>query len=73
MGSPGMDELRWTAPVRPGDRLWFRFAVIEARRSETKPDRGVVRILIEVLNEQGVVAMSVKAMTLVRCRMAAAP
>ncbi len=73
MGSPGMDELRWTAPVRPGDRLWFRFSVIEARRSESKPDRGVVRILIEVINEKGVVAMSVKAMTLVRCRTAGAP
>ena len=72
-GSPGMDELRWTAPVRPGDQLWFRFKVIEARRSESKPDRGLVRILIEVLNEQGVVAMSVKAMTLVRCRTAVAP
>ena len=73
MGSPGMDELRWTAPVRPRDRLWFRFTVIEARRSASKPDRGMVRILIEVINDQGVVAMSVKAMTLVRCRAAAAP
>jgi acyl dehydratase len=73
MGSPGMDELRWTAPVRPGDRLWVRVAVVEARRSETKPDRGLVRILIEVLKEPGDVAMSVKAMTLVRCRTAVAP
>lgn len=68
MGSPGMDELRWTAPVRPGDRLWVRVTVLEARRSESKPDRGLVRILIEVLNDAGVLAMSVKAMTLVRCR-----
>ena len=72
LGSPGMDELRWTAPVRPGDRLWFRFTVIEARRSESKPDRGVVRVLMEVLNDQGAVAMSVKGMTLVRCRTAVA-
>lgn len=68
LGSPGMDELRWTAPVRPGDRLWVRVTVIEARRSESKPDRGMVRILIEVLNDKGVVVMSVKAMTLVRAR-----
>ncbi len=68
LGSPGMDELRWTAPVRPGDRLWVRVTVIEARRSESKPDRGLVRIQIEVLNDTGVIAMSVKAMTLVRCR-----
>ena len=72
LGSSGMDELRWTAPVRPGDRLWFRFTVIEARRSESKPDRGVVRLLMEVLNDKGAVAMSVKGMTLVRCRTAVA-
>lgn len=68
MGSPGMDELRWPAPVRPGDRLFVRVTVIEARQSASKPDRGMVRILIEVLNDKGVVVMSVKAMTLVRCR-----
>ena len=68
MGSPGMDELRWPAPVRPGDRLWVKVTVIESRRSESKPDRGLVRILIEVLNGTGVIVMSVKAMTLVRSR-----
>jgi acyl dehydratase len=73
MGSPGMDELRWPAPVRPGDRLWVRVTVVEARRSGSKPDRGLVRILIEVLNDKDAVAMSVKAMTLVRCRAAVAP
>ena len=68
MGSPGMDELRWPAPVRPGDRLFVRVTVIESRQSASKPDRGMVRILIEVLNDKGVIVMSVKAMTLVRCR-----
>jgi acyl dehydratase len=68
LGSPGIDELRWTAPVRPGDRLWVKVTVVEARRSESKPDRGVVRILIEVLNGAGTLAMSMKAMTIVRCR-----
>ena len=72
MGSPGMDELRWTAPVRPGDRLWVKVTVIEARRSESRPDRGLVRIQIEVLNDKEVVVMSVKAMTLVRARTGAA-
>lgn len=72
MGSPGMDELRWTAPVRPGDGLWVKVTVIEARRSESKPDRGMVRTLIEVLNDKEVLVMSVKAMTLVRCRPGAA-
>lgn len=72
LGSPGMDELRWTAPVRPGDQLWVRVTVLEARRSESRPDRGLVRTLIEVLNDKGVAVMSVKGMTLVRCRAGAA-
>jgi acyl dehydratase len=68
LGSPGMDELRWPAPVRPGDRLYVRVTVVEARRSASKPDRGLVRLLIEVVKEDGTVAMSVRAMTLMRCR-----
>ncbi len=72
LGSPGMDELRWPAPVRPGDRLYVRVTVIEARRSASKPDRGLVRIAIEVLNASEVLVMAVKAMTLVRVRESAA-
>jgi acyl dehydratase len=72
LGSPGMDELRWPAPVRPGDRLWVRITVLEARRSASKPDRGLLRMLIEVVNDAGVVVMSVKTMSLARCRTGAA-
>jgi acyl dehydratase len=68
LGSPGVDELRWTSPVRPGDRLWVRIRVIESRRSESKPDRGMVRLLTDVVKDDGTVAMTMKAMTLVRCR-----
>jgi acyl dehydratase len=72
MGSPGVDELRWLAPVRPGDRLSLRITVLEARRSQSKPDRGVVRMLIEMINQAGEVVMTVKAMTMMRCRQPAA-
>ena len=68
LGSPGVDELRWLAPVRPGDRLWVRITVLEARRSRSKPDRGLVRSLIEVCSEHGDILMTVKAMTLMLCR-----
>jgi acyl dehydratase len=71
LGSPGVDELRWTRPVRPGDSLRIRVAVLEARRSRSKPDRGIVRTLIEVLNQDGDVVMSLTAMNLLRCRAAA--
>ncbi|HUI55944.1 MAG TPA: MaoC family dehydratase [Bryobacteraceae bacterium] len=68
MASPGIDELRWTRPVRPGDSLSIRVSIIEANRSRSKPDRGMVRSLVEVLNQNGEVVMSLKAMNILRCR-----
>jgi len=72
LGSPGLDELRWLAPVRPGDALSLRITVLEANRSRSKPDRGMVRSLIEVLNQRRELVMTVRAMTLIRCRTTAA-
>jgi acyl dehydratase len=68
IGSPGVDELRWKRPVRPGDRLSVRIAVSETRRSRSKPDRGIVHSFIEVLNQQGDVVMTMKAMNFLLCR-----
>lgn len=68
LGSPGLDELRWLKPVRPGDALSLRITVLEARRSRSKADRGMVNSQIEVLNQLREPVMSVKAMTLMRCR-----
>ncbi|MGC8660009.1 MAG: MaoC family dehydratase, partial [Desulfomonilaceae bacterium] len=50
LGSPGADELRWTEPVRPGDTLNLRVTVLESRLSHSKPDRGTIRSLVEVMN-----------------------
>jgi acyl dehydratase len=69
--SPGIDELRWVRPVRPGDRLRVRVTVLEANRSRSKPDRGMLRSLVEVLNQDGDMVMSFKPMNLLRCRDAA--
>ena len=68
LASPGVDELRWTRPVRPGDTLTIRVTVLEANVSRSKPDRGVVRTLIEVLNQNGELVMSCKAINLLRRR-----
>jgi acyl dehydratase len=68
LASPGIDELRWTLPVRPGDVLRLRVTVLEAVRSRSKPDRGMIRTLIEVLNQNDAMVMSLKAMNLLRCR-----
>lgn len=68
LGSPGIDELRWIKPVRPGDELSVRVTVLEARRSRSKPDRGIIRSFIEVLNQDREVVMSLKAVNFLRCR-----
>jgi acyl dehydratase len=68
LASPGIDELRWLKPVRPGDVLSLRVTVTEARRSRSKPDQGIVRSLVEVLNQNGEIVMSLKPISLIRCR-----
>ncbi len=68
MGSPGIDELRWIRPVRPGDELSIRVTVLEANRSNSKPDRGVIRSFVEVLNQNREVVLSVKAVNFLLCR-----
>ena len=52
MGAPGIDEVRWLKPVRPGDSLTVRGSVLAARASQSKPDRGFVNFLWEVFNER---------------------
>ena len=68
LASPGIDELRWLRPVRPGDVLHIRVSVLEATRSRSKPDRGIVHTLVEVLNQDAVVVMSMKPMNIIACR-----
>lgn len=73
LGSPGVDELRWLKPVRPGDRLSVRATILEARRFDSKPDRGAVKALIEVLNQNREVVLSWKGVGIVKCRNETAP
>ena len=68
LGSPGIDELRWILPVRPGDELVLRAVVREARHSRSKPDRGLVRTHVELVNQSGAVVLSLLAMNLIRVR-----
>lgn len=53
LGSPGLDEIRWKVPVRPGDTLHVVAEVLEARPSSSKPDRGIVRIHYTTMNQRG--------------------
>jgi len=68
LGSPGVDELRWRRPVRPGDTLSVRVTVLESRLSRSKPGQGTTRSYVEVLNQLGEVVMTWKGIGMVRCR-----
>ena len=52
----------------PGDTLSLRATILETRRSESRPDRGIVRTFIEVLNQNRDIVMSMKMVNFVRCR-----
>jgi acyl dehydratase len=68
LASPGVDELRWPAPVRPGDSLRLRTTILETRQSRSKPDRGLVRTRAELLNQHDQTVLSLVAMNLIRLR-----
>ena len=67
-GSPGIDELRWLRPVRPGDQLTVRITILDARRSRSRPERGIVRSQIDTLNQDGKVVMHLTSTIFIRCR-----
>ena len=58
LGSPGLDEVKWQAPVRPGDVLSARYTCLEARESQSRPDVGICKILYEVFNQDGTPVMT---------------
>lgn len=64
----GVDELRWHAPVRPGDTLRCRFTLIDARMSASKADRGVARFRYEVINQAQAIVMTLVIIQLLRRR-----
>jgi len=73
LGSPGLEKLRWTKPVRPGDSLRLRMTVREATPSRTRPDRGTVLSLCEVYNQHDELVMTMEGYTIFGRRDAALP
>ncbi len=49
----GFEELRWPRPVRPGDELHIESEVVEVRPSQSRPDRGLVKVRTTTLNQHG--------------------
>jgi acyl dehydratase len=68
LGSPGLDEIRWLIPVRPGDTLRVVAEVVATRPSASKPDRGIVRILYRTLNQRDQTVMTLIGTQLCRRR-----
>ena len=68
LASPGLDELRWLKPVRPGDMLSVRVTVLRTVPSKSKPDRGAVTSFVEVINQTGEVVMTYKVVNIIAKR-----
>jgi acyl dehydratase len=68
LAAPGIDELRWPAPVRPGDTLTLLATVEQVRVSRSKPDRGLLMSRLEFVNQDQRVVMTMKPTNMVRVR-----
>jgi acyl dehydratase len=68
---PGMDEVRWTGPVRPGDTIRTIVEVLETRESRSRPDRGSVRLGFTVVNQRDETVLTYQAITILRKKAAA--
>ena len=71
LAAPGVEEVRWLRPVTPGMRLTGRTTILESRPSKRSPERGVVRLRGELLDDEGEVVMSVVGLGRVRRQEAA--
>jgi acyl dehydratase len=68
LGAGGVDEVRWTKPVLPGDFLHVRGKVVAARRSASRPEMGIVDIEFNVLNQNDEIVMVQRGPILFGCR-----
>jgi acyl dehydratase len=73
LGSPGVNELRWLAPFRPGDDLMLDVEVAEARVSRSRPETGIVTFRSTARNAAGEVLCEMVSPIIVRRRQAIAP
>jgi acyl dehydratase len=72
-GSPGIDELRWLAPLRPDTEIRVRATALERRVSKSKPERGFVKFRFDVIDEQDKVLASLTCSQMLKRRESGAP
>ena len=58
LGSPGVDNIRWPRPVRPGDTITYRRVILASRASQSRPGVGLVQVRIEAANQRGEIVMT---------------
>ncbi len=68
LGSPGVENLRWLKPVYPGDTLRCEHVTLEKRRSESRPDMGIMKGKITVLNQHDEQVMTMESTGLIKVR-----
>lgn len=68
MGAPGVDEVRWLKPLRPGSQVRVRMTVLETRASNSRPGIGFVKCLFEMLDEQDTVLTTLTSSLMIRRR-----
>lgn len=67
LGSPGSDYIRWPNPMRPGDKVALVAKVIEARRSKSQPDRGIVKFEVKMRNQRQELLIEIAPVVFFRC------
>lgn len=73
LGAPGLDEVKWMKPVRPGDVLTGRYTVLEKRVTKSRPGVGICKMRLEALNGDGDVVMSWDSAQMLRLRGSPSP
>jgi acyl dehydratase len=68
LGSPGLEEVKWLKPLRPGDTIRSVIEVVEVRPSRSKPDRGIVRMRHDTYNQRGELILSALCLHMLRRR-----
>ena len=72
LGSPGIDQLRWTKPVYPGDTLRCETELIEKRRSASRPEMGIFKSQVRTFNQNDEVICTMRSMWMLRRRVVVA-
>jgi acyl dehydratase len=73
MGAPGVDEVRWLAPLRPGQRISLRTTVLGTRTSASRPEMGFVKMQFDVNDDAGVTLMTLTTSLIMGRRSAQTP